>query len=101
MKQYTQNTLENYAEIVRLIDKHTPNHEDGLFRWTLSIANSKFDAEVILSTLKDEDVIYVQDVAKTSKAISTVSYDTIKVIMGYAYSNQVKLEYRAYLNVEV
>lgn len=101
MKQHTQNTLENYAEIVRLTGTHTPNNEDGLFRWMISITNSDIDVEVVLSTLDDEDVIYVHDVAKTGKAANTVSYDAIKAIMGYAYSNQVKLKYKAYFHVGV
>ncbi len=91
-KRYTIQTMEMYAEIVRLIGGQAETIQDDKFYWSVKMDDSD-SIQIELSEISDETELAINEVLDSIASSPIRSYDIIKTIVGAAVMQGINVKY--------
>ena len=90
IKKFTAESMEVYAELVRLLGEQASSIQGNTFYWSFIYENcDDIGIEILFSTEEDQTVIDIYDVLiEDQYCRKSISMDVIYTIVGYSYWNR-------------
>ncbi len=99
MKKFTRETMETYAELVRLIGEQAHSMRGDEYYWTLVFDScSNTGLEIEFSTKNDNPIIEMYETFDAI-TVTSVNTDVINTIIGYACIARIELTYSDLLHI--